>query len=240
MGFCNSRRSTIPLIRIGPVRSLGGRPRVQEDSTPNTPQLNNFFFTLPRLQTRDGINAGCLVCQAAFTTVLDLLKQEQVASSVAAEMTNFVCAMVPGTMKTGCGDFMRIYSRAIIQMIASQYNPSQICSAMRVCKPEDERKIAQLSPTVKSEAVCEACQILSQYLSFEFQQPGFQQEVIDALKGGCTYLPGDYKLQCEDSLRSYVPSTLGFLADYIGRDIVCVTFKMCPGPQATTPEWVPL
>jgi len=191
------------------------------------------------MQTREGINAGCLVCQAGFATAIDVLSQDRVAAMVTTDVTNFVCALLPDSMRTGCTDFMKIYSRAFLQLILTDFSPSQICSAMGLCKPEDERRIAQLSPNEKSAAVCDACQVLSQYMSFEFQQPDFQQEVVNILKRGCSVLPGDYELQCDDSLVSYVPTALGFLADYLSRNVLCLTLRMCPGnaisANVTTP-----
>lgn len=158
-------------------------------------------------------------------------------------MTKMICGLVPSTMATGCTDFMRIYSRALLQMVLTEYTAPEFCAAVHMCKEDDGeeflcicrtvhcqvsrrfealhriayptiiqfcnlyqikteffivRKFNQLSANEKSAAVCEACQVLSQYLSFEFQQPDFQQEVVQTLKGACGLLPGDYKLQVRE------------------------------------------
>jgi saposin len=235
IGMCNSRtpagsRTSIPLTRVRPAQSRSGRLQLYRQSL-NTPALEAAAMAFSKIQTRNGINAECLVCRAAFSEFITMMSQERVATMVTTDLTKFVCGIVPPTMKTSCSDFMTIYSRAFLQLILTEYTPPQFCSAIHMCKPEDVRKIDQLSPAEQSAAACDACQVLSQYLSFEFQQPDFQQEIVSTLKRVCTILPGDYALQCENSLVNYVPATLAFLADFLGRNVACATIGVCPGPQ---------
>jgi saposin len=240
IGMCNSQRSVgsrVSMSRIRPaVHTRSGRVQLlhRQFTSLNTPKLELFQATFKRIQTRQGINAGCLVCRAAYKEAIDVLSQERVATMVTTDLTKFACGLLPSSMKTDCTDFMNIYSRAFLQMILTEYTPPQFCSAIHMCKPEDGLKIDQLSPSEKSATTCEACQVLSQYLSFEFQQPDFQQEIVNTLKRACTIFPGDYVNQCENSLVNYVPTTLAFFADFLGRNVVCATLGMCPSNQQIT------
>jgi len=236
IGFCASTAgasTSLPLRTLRPAQARAGRVQLHnrlQSSLADMPQLQTFLFAVQRMQTRQGINAGCLVCRGAFTEVFKVLSEERVATMVTKDLTNFACGLLPESMKVGCTDFMKIYSRAFLQQIVSEYTPAQICAGLGICKPGDERKIEQLSPTENSAAVCEACQVLSQYLSFEFQQRDFQQEVINTLKSGCGFLPGDYRLQvrCQTFAQTYLPYILeNIMAP--GVVAMCPTLGMCPG-----------
>jgi len=226
------------VVNLRPVHTRVGRVHLRPSAvssslSSSTARLDAFVYTIKRIQTRQGINAGCLLCQAGIQAAKDYLSQEQTAALVSGDLTNFACGMVPRDMKLSCTDFMSIYSRALLQLLVSEYTPAQICTSMHVCKAEENRRIESLTASAKSEAVCEACQVFSQYLSFEFQQPEFQTELVNTLKRACAVLPGDYATQCENSLVSYIPSALRFLADYLSRDVLCASVGACPVTTST-------
>lgn len=44
----------------------------------------------------------------------------------------------------------------------------------------------------RSAATCEACRVFTEFLSYEFRQPAFQNEMVQVIKNDiCSMLPGD-------------------------------------------------
>jgi len=196
-------------------------------ATYTRPHLDTFLANISTIQTRLGFDFGCFACKSAFDAALDLLKQDTVETTIATDVTKMVCNLLPNTLQAGCFDFMGIYGKASLQLTLNEWTPDDICQAMHVCSASALHQLQLASQAGKVPIVCDACKALTKTLAFELQQPGLQQDIINVLTHGCHLLPGKLANKCGDLVIEYVPTGIGWAADFLSRDDVCSVVHLC-------------
>jgi hypothetical protein len=191
------------------------------------PHLDKFLTNVTNMRTIQGINIGCLACEAAVKQILQKLSQQKVLATIISDISNFACKILPKTLQPGCFDFLGIYGVAALQLTLSEVTPKEICQDLHACTPSFLQQIEMLPSIEKSVPVCDACKMLSKVLSVELLQPNIQQDVINVLTRGCLLIPGELANKCGDLVIEYVPAGLSYVADFFTRDDACSVLRLC-------------
>jgi len=221
--------AAIKLCKRSPTDAFLALARVNPRlaSMPRYPTLNRVMANITTMQTSLGINMGCFTCKAAVETVEKTLSGDKVLTTLTQDATDLVCKVFPNTLKAGCIDFMGIYFKAALQLTVNEWTPAEICTDLHACNAVFLQQIQSLSMVETSAVTCDACKILSKVLSFELQQPSFQQDIIDVLTRGCAHLPAKFGDKCGDLVIEFVPFGLSYAADFLSRSDACSTVRLC-------------
>jgi hypothetical protein len=191
------------------------------------PRLDRFLANISSIQTARGIDVGCIACKTGVDAALKYLTRDSVITTMATDITDFVCKLLPDSLKPGCFDFLGIYGKTALQVTLTEWTPSQICSAAHACKTSSPQIFENLSAVEKSKLVCEACKGVSKTLAYELEQPALQQDIITVLTRVCLHLPGKYDNKCGDLVIEYIPFALGYVVDFFSRPDVCSVLRLC-------------
>lgn len=185
-----------------------------------------FLFTAPIIQTSEGHNALCVLCEYGFQSLINRLNNRNPV--ISREVSTVVCDMLPDDLMDDCKDFADIYASSIFRMLVNEWSPEEICTGMSACTNQSITAIKAMSDIERSSTVCEACRAFSEFVGYELRQPAFQQELIQLVKDNvCSILPGDLRNQCLDTADQYVPMVMQRTADYVGGKRFCLEVEMC-------------
>ena len=129
---------------------------------------------------------------------------------------DYVCNNVmPSTVRQECTSFVNEYGPVIIQFLASEINPSKICTQIKVCSS------SRVSPTY-----CEACEFTLAFLEYELNKEKTKEATAKAISNVCKIAPKEYEDNCNSIVQTYGVYLIDLLesAEPLG---VCQAIKLC-------------
>lgn len=178
------------------------------------------------LKTQNGNNVVCVMCISS----LDAFKVEinKNRDAISRRLGGRICHVMPNELRSDCIDFSNIYASSILNMTLNQVETERTCKSLGLCTQNAIASFDALSEPFKADTICEACHVLSDFLSFELRQPSLQHEITNDVKTYfCTRLPGDLADECLDTADEYVPSVMMRLADQFSSASFCLETGLC-------------
>jgi len=163
--------------------------------------------TLPRLQTKSGGDTSCLACTISITSIVAILNQPKILAEVTKELQELVCVKImPSPITPSCNVFLGQYLNPVLFMTVNEWTPDQICTKFKACTTTSLRSIKSMSLQEQNTGACEACQTITGFLTNEFQQPNFQQEVLSFVKSlVCSHSSAEAQLKCGSYVDAFGP-----------------------------------
>jgi len=209
--------------------------------------LNHVLFTkLPNLKTPSGSAAGCEACKISLTTLDALLNTPTILKCVSFGLTELVCMKIlPAPLNASCWDFLDLYSGfgylpAVIEMTVNEWTPDQICTKMKACSASTSllKQITVPKQQLASTGGCQACQTVTNFLTNEFQQQAFQQDIVDLIKSLICSHGSSTEAQCSSMVNQYIPFLMEQLTDFMSRDSFCSFLHLCPSSSANEVDFI--
>jgi len=186
--------------------------------------------TLPRLQTKSGDDAGCLACEISLTSIMAILNQPAIRKKVSDELTTLICVKIlPSPITPSCNVFLGQFLNPVVEMTVNEWTPDQICTKFKACPSTSSlRSFKSMTLQQQNAGVCDACQTVTNFLTTEFQQPNFQQDVLSFVKSlVCTH-SSTTEAQCSSMVDQYIPFVMQYICDFLSRNTMCSDLHLCP------------
>merc|ERR1719420_1305104 len=74
----------------------------------------------------------CTSCQYVLAIVMDSLEQKDNQDEV-RNLLESACSLFPASVSNKCESFVHAYAEEVIQMIADNFTPDEICQALSLC-----------------------------------------------------------------------------------------------------------
>jgi hypothetical protein len=231
LGLCQGNKLAIQSLLLMPANRQG-TPKLPSPFQPviQSVRLESFMRMLSNLQTKQGNNVACLLCEMGLGGLINYVKDDDtLQQKVANGIQDVVCNKVlPTDYKPGCNDFVGLYLKSVLYMTLEQLDADKICDDLHACTAFDVRTLQTATPQMKSELVCESCELAAEFLKYELGDKTFQDEVVTELKKVCTVLPQSYNQQCVTLMEFYVPQVLEMLDDQLEPKKACTEVELCP------------
>ena len=207
VGICHnghvSDKSSLPLASLFP----------EQKTLPLTPLT-------PAMQSQPADKSSCLLCEFAMQK-LETFLQDKHTSEEVKDYLDGLCNDVPSSYTDACKEFVDVYEPVIMDMIASEVHPAEICKKMKLCASAPPPK-----PPKKS-ASCETCHIVAEEIFSVFSSKDDQDMVRNVLEGICYRLPEYIDEPCERFVDKYTTAFLDFVAKGLTPDEVCDALDLC-------------
>ena len=189
------------------------------------PGQESVKFT--RLQPAQPTNvdgkSSCLLCEFTMQKLEKFLEDGHNVDEI-KDYLDGLCDEAPGAYKDSCKSFVDGYAPMIIDMIASEIHPSQICKELKLCSAP-----APVPP--KKSASCETCRIVTEEVFSVFSSKDDQDMVKNVLESICYRFPEYIDEPCERFVDKYSAAFLDFISKNLTPEQFCDALDMCSAEE---------
>jgi len=186
-----------------------------------TNRLKSFYRMLNNLQTKNGhVHMACWECMGAVEVILTGLETE--ADTIGVDLREFVCNELPTDFHDGCEDFLGLYLRTVISLSLDQVTASGVCEMIHACGGTSSRAVKNVPASQKAAVACESCKGITDFLRYEVNSDGFQNDVeIGLQRHLCVNMPRSVQNLCENLIKTYVPLVLQKTVTMLNSETIC-------------------
>jgi len=186
-----------------------------------------------RVEQQDSVTEKptCVLCEFVMTKLESYLKDGQTVDEI-KKYVEEICEELPGSIRGQCKTFVDTYEPLIVQMLAAEIDPSEICKEMNLCDREQMKSAALVSKT----ASCETCQFVMDEVFSVLSTKDDQQMVINVLESICYRMPASIDQPCEQFVDKYTPIILDLISTSLTPDEICGALDLCDGDKAFVVE----
>ncbi len=189
------------------------------------PGQESVKFT--RLQPAQPTNvdgkSSCLLCEFTMQKLEKFLEDGHNVDEI-KDYLDGLCDEAPGAYKDTCKSFVDGYAPMIIEMIASEIHPSQVCKELKLCSAP-----APVPP--KKSASCETCRIVTEEVFSVFSSKDDQDMVKNVLESICYRFPEYIDEPCERFVDKYSAAFLDFISKNLTPEQFCDALDMCSAEE---------
>ncbi|XP_050459796.1 prosaposin isoform X1 [Cataglyphis hispanica] len=192
---------------------------------------------------------GCPLCLLAVTQIYNAIKDNKTEANIEAELDK-LCNHLPRSLTDQCTDFVKAYSKELIEMLLADLTPSEVCVYLKLCDQtkdpgpkhnyiiQKDREILTNEipnyplPTVQSEntlddGVCTICEFAMQYIDKVIRKNKTRDEIEKAVHGVCNHLPKTVAKDCNQFVDEYADAVISILADDVSPKEACTLLGLC-------------
>ncbi|KAJ8962207.1 hypothetical protein NQ318_018176, partial [Aromia moschata] len=127
----------------------------------------------------------CVLCEFIMKEIDDQLKNKKTDEEIKTAVYD-ICNIMPKSVKTDCTKFVDQYADAVIQLLISAFEPSEICSMMKLCNAQIE--------IIKAEILdCPICELTVEAMEKILSNPKIDHDIEHVLEKTCRGLPIHYR-----------------------------------------------
>ena len=167
--------------------------------------------------------SSCLLCEFTMQKLEKFLEDGHNVDEI-KDYLDGLCDEAPGAYKDTCKSFVDGYAPMIIEMIASEIHPSQICKELKLCSAP-----APVPP--KKSASCETCRIVTEEVFSVFSSKDDQDMVKNVLESICYRFPEYIDEPCERFVDKYSAAFLDFISKNLTPEQFCDALDMCSAEE---------
>jgi len=194
-----------------------------------TEQQQNQVALIPAYSTQEVLDSSsCDMCQLVMTEVFTVLKDPSDQEMV-KNVLESVCYRLPDSWERSCEDFVESYTDMILNFIANDLNPNQVCEAMNLCGDNllvEEIQPLEIQQTVGDET-CVLCEYVVTTLDKMVTDKANEQEIKDALEKLCNMLPSSISKQCDSFVETYTDLIIDLLTKDVSPEMICTNLGLC-------------
>jgi len=164
----------------------------------------------------------CLVCEKIVKDVKEFLLDQEIQNATIAFLKEDVCERLP-VMKKACHDFASTELIKLMEYVAKDVIPKNVCSQMveRKCPGEYGMSTVKVDGGIE----CYACKMaVSAAISF---LTGNIDRVKALLKYICKVLPDAQKATCLADIDEYAEAIMDALKKMVNPTMICELIGMC-------------
>ncbi|GFR60011.1 proactivator polypeptide, partial [Elysia marginata] len=188
----------------------------------------------PKTEEAD-VGVACAVCEMVMQQLDKLIGDQATAAEVEAGLSR-VCSLVPESVRAKCNEFVQEYTPFILQVIAAEIKPKEVCSLLKLC-PKTNAMVAENKVVADKQVeddVCDVCKLAVSALDSLLDANATKEDVTAALEKVCSLLPEALKPQCDAFVSEYAPYVVDIVVSDLKPDNVCVKLGLCSSKKGIT------
>ncbi|KAK7082394.1 hypothetical protein SK128_021438, partial [Halocaridina rubra] len=178
-----------------------------------------------------GDDNKCVMCEFALQFLQNMLEEKSTREQI-EEAVEKLCDMMPHTIAEECEDYVEAYGDQVIELLAQEIDPSQICPMLHLCPSPG----LEQSPVAKEDVTCVMCEYAMTQLEDILQDHKTEDDIRQALDSLCGYLPKTVRTECLTFVDTYTDQIIHLLIDGLSPDQVCVELGLCKPKDSALPE----
>ncbi|XP_043206375.1 prosaposin-like [Amphibalanus amphitrite] len=208
-------------------------------------QLPLERFGLPDLSARFKPNTElCDLCEFGLNELRKVLEEGSTEDEISEEVGR-LCDLLPGTLTGRCHQFVTEYGSFVVQMIAQEVDPTEVCPALRLCPlpsslAESSEEFSEQSSSQSSEEEeregdgpgCAICEYAMNTLLDFLKDKKTEDEIRDGLDRVCEMLPSTVSRECQELVNTFMEEIIDMIVSGMTADEICITLRLCQPARA--------
>ncbi|KYN05638.1 PREDICTED: prosaposin [Cyphomyrmex costatus] len=234
-----------PVLRICPSEALS-------DMLKKVPKE----FTI----TTEKDKPGCPFCMLAVSQIYNAIKDNKTEASIEAELDK-LCNHLPSHLIDQCTDFVKSYSKELVEMILADLSPQEVCTYLHLCDPNEdpnpkhnyiteqdgeiltneipEYPLHVVQPkNIFDSTECVICEFIMNCIDEDFKNNKTRDEVEKLVHSVCNHLPKTANKKCNDFVDEYGNLIISILSEDISPKEACRMMRLCAGNMVQIRESV--
>ncbi|KAL6260537.1 hypothetical protein P5V15_008060 [Pogonomyrmex californicus] len=201
-------------------------------------------FTLTKVEDK----SNCPLCLLAVTQIYDVIKNNRTEANIEAELDK-LCNHLPHSLIEQCTDFVKSYSKELVEMLLADLSPQEVCAYLHLCDPTKdpgpkfnyidkdgeiltneipEYPLHIIQPTsILDDGVCIICEFAMQYIEKAIGNKKTRDKIETAVHGVCNHLPKTVAKECNDFVDEYADALISVLSNDISPKEACTVLGLC-------------
>ncbi|XP_012523993.1 prosaposin [Monomorium pharaonis] len=192
---------------------------------------------------------SCPFCLLAITQVYDVIKNNKTEANIEAELDK-LCNHLPQNLINQCTEFVKTYSKELVDMLLADMTPQEVCTYLHLCDPTKdpgpkhnyipekseeiltneipEYPLHIFQPTnILDDSVCIICEFAMQYIDKTIGNNKTRAKIEKAVHGVCNYLPKTVAKECNEFVDEYADALISVLAEDVTPKEACTVLGLC-------------
>ncbi|XP_034940789.1 prosaposin [Chelonus insularis] len=190
---------------------------------------------------------SCPLCLLAVEQIENVIKQNTTEANIEHELDK-LCLHLPKSLNEQCVDFVKAYSKELIEMLILDLSPQEICVFLKLC--DEKKKIMpdnfpqdkdgeimtneipdfpiKSQKPVKEDTKCVICETVMGYIEKQMKNKSTKEEIESIIHTVCNDLPGaKLKNKCNHFVDQYGEFVIQMLSDDITPREICTVLDLC-------------
>lgn len=215
-------------------------------------ELLDLMKKIPKgftIEQEEQDKSNCPLCLLAVTQIYNVIKNNKTEANIQAELDK-LCTHLPNSLVTQCTDFVKAYSKELVEMMLADLTPQEVCAYLKLCDPTKDQGPEQnyipqkdgeilsneipkyplhiLQPTnVLDDGICIVCEFAMQYIDKAIGDKKTRDKIEKAVHHVCDYLPRTVSKDCNHFVEEYADAVINILADDVSPKEVCTIIGLC-------------
>ncbi|XP_015120734.1 prosaposin [Diachasma alloeum] len=197
------------------VEPTGYFPMDQEGEI-MTNEIPNFPVHAEK-KTKD--DQKCVVCEFIMQYVEKAMKNKSTKDTI-EKVVHGACNYLPKTVSKECNDFVDQYADIVIDLLAREVSPKEVCTVIGLCQ-------ADMQKVIDSIAECALCQGIMSSVDTMLTDPKVDEKIEAVVGKACTLLSPSKQGKCTMMLEIYEQSIINLLKNGVNTKEVCRKLSLC-------------
>ncbi|XP_020280351.1 prosaposin [Pseudomyrmex gracilis] len=217
-------------------------------------ELLNMFEQIPKKFKLESVaeehvedKPNCPLCLLAVTQIYNAIKANKTEANIEAELGK-LCDHLPHSLTKQCTDFVKAYSKELIEMLLADLTPQEVCTYLKLCddtKNPGPKRISQREQEILTneisqyplyvadpkdvldDGICIMCEFAMQYLDKEIGDKKSRDKIEREIHSMCDHLPKTVSKECNSFVDKYADAVLSILTNNVSPKEVCTMLSLC-------------
>ncbi|XP_070518678.1 prosaposin [Cardiocondyla obscurior] len=214
-------------------------------------ELLKLWEKIPKQFTisRELSKPSCPFCLLAVTQIYSVIRDNKTEANIEAELDR-LCNHLPHSLVDQCTDFVRSYSKELVEKLLTDVTPQEVCGSLHLCDPSkdtgpkridiaDKNKeiltneipeypLHIFQPTdILDDSVCIICEFAMQYVDKVIGNKKTRDKIEKAVHGVCNHLPKTVSTECNNFVDQYADNLISILSQDVTPKEACTVLGLC-------------
>lgn len=194
----------------------------------------NGVLGAPIGKGRIGDDNKCVFCEFALHFLQNMLEQKDTREDI-EQAVERLCDAMPHKLAEECDDYVDAYGDQVIELLAQEIDPSQICPMLHLCPSEEQVEDSVEDSDEKPDVSCVVCEYALTQLEDILEDNKTEASIKEALDKLCALLPKSAKPECEIFVDMYTDQVIQMLLNNLSPDEICTNLGLCKQAEAELP-----
>ncbi|XP_036402825.1 prosaposin isoform X2 [Megalops cyprinoides] len=228
-GFCQSLPHSVPMEKLVAAKVFPAAKLFPAEMKEKPVEMKPVALKPAKKMVRARESPQCAICEFVMKEVESMLQEEKTEENVVHAVEK-VCKVLPSTLSAQCKDLIEAYGQAIIELLVQEADPATICTLLGLCKDASRTYIPVMDKARFEEGgFCDVCKMAVRYIDGILEQNATEEEIEDAVRKVCNFLPEAVRTECDQLIQQYEPLLVQLLLQMLDPDFVCMKVGACPG-----------
>lgn len=168
------------------------------------------------LKPTSGSDLECTVCGFLVGEVEQMVFSNKSIAYIENELS-YICSKLTGSWQDTCNKIVENDIPIIVQFLASQLTPSEICAKLGLC-----------TSSVQDDTKCSLCQLVVGEVETLLADQVVQEKIEALLSDLCSHLSTQWSTICSSMISQWLPEIIQLVEEKFPADYVCSKIGFCP------------